>query len=126
MVRKKRPKSGPGTAPSGSSGAPMVPNGLPHGGRQALENLNRGTAPARADGAATAASGAIPGGPVPAGGLMRTPSTRPHEATTAGAAHGPGPGPTPPPTADDPDMLLRAMVAKFPHPDLIKLLHRGN
>ncbi len=94
MVRKKRPSQAPGTAPSNSSGAPMVPNGLPHGGRQAIEGQIQGARPATADGAATAAGAAMGGGPIPKGGLMATPSTRTSEPTTAGAAMGAGPSPS--------------------------------
>jgi len=51
------------------------------------------------------------------------PTGRPNEPITAGAALGPGPG-APPEMEPDPDMLLRAMYRKYPHPDLERLLQR--
>lgn len=53
------------------------------------------------------------------------PTRRPGEAPTAGMPFGPGPGPQQPALPEDPDMLLRALVQAYPHPDLVRLLNRG-
>lgn len=50
---------------------------------------------------------------------------RPDEPLTAGVDVGPGPGRQAPVLPDDPNMLLRALVAAgYDHPDLIRLLTR--
>lgn len=126
MVRKKRPSQAPGTAPSSSSGAPIVPkvpNGLPHGQRQVLEA--QASAGASAGGSAPASSPPGGGPPfrVPSGGIMG-PTTRPGEPITAGAPVGAGPGPEQPMLPDDPDLWLKTLAQKFPHPDIIALLER--
>lgn len=53
-----------------------------------------------------------------------TPTERPGDPPTAGMPFGPGPGPTDGYLPPDPDMILRALHARFPHPDLERLLMR--
>lgn len=48
------------------------------------------------------------------------PTARPGEPVTAGAAVGAGPGPANL-LADDPTVVLRGLLAAYPHPDIVKL-----
>lgn len=132
MVRKKRPSQRPGTAPSDSSGGaivPRVPNGLPHGGRQALEaQASAGASAARqatAGSPVASASGSGLPARVPTEGIFQ-PTRRPNEPITAGANVGPGAGQQAPMLEEDPDMFLRAVAMKFPHPDILALVARAN
>lgn len=51
---------------------------------------------------------------------MFGPTRRPGEPITAGAAAGAGPGPANL-LAEDPHVVLRALAAAYPHPDIIRL-----
>lgn len=116
MARTRRPQGLPGPQP-----APRVPPDGPHGERAELEAQVAAAAPARRP---TVADGMGPMGRIAdaLGGGVFGPSQRPDEPATAGIPFGPGsPGPGTLLPAD-PDQLLRAMVAVFPHPDLLALL----
>lgn len=114
------PASGPGRlsqrtdlGPSGNQGQPTrLPTGQPYGQRKALRGQQQ-AAPMEAD------------GPVPAGlqGAFG-PTRRPSEAPTAGGALGPGSGPSerPKPVREDPDLFLRALLRKYKHPDIARIL----
>lgn len=102
----------PGAAPS-----PAVPQGLPYGQHQQMEQLRAAlpspgspASPAAPSGPGAASGVAAPGPPAPTGqaraeaaiaaltaqsggGLLRGPSRRPNEPVTAGLSLGAGPGP---------------------------------
>lgn len=133
MVRARKPGavSGPGRmsertdlTPAGSQqsrGQPVrVASGQPYGDR-AASVASQQAAPMAAGGSSAQGSPAAaspPGAGVPPGllGGAFGPTTRPDE----------DPGTMPPssPAMDDPDLLLRAMYQRFPHPDLERLLLR--
>lgn len=121
MVRK--PSRAPGNVPSTSTGGSVpvakVPNDLPHGSRQVLEA--QASAGASSAGASSGGGPVLP--PVPTTGVFG-PTSRPGEPISAGAPVGPGPGPTQPAFEEDPDIFLRAVYSRFPHPDIARLLMR--
>lgn len=132
--RNPAPTSGPGAASRRTDGGPgsarqpirRIP-GQPFGQGQALMQ-QQSAAPMQANGTRGPADTAA--GP---GGLEATlregvfgPSRRPNEPATAGAPMGPGAGADQPVLDEDPDMMLRALYANFPHPDIEALLVRRN
>lgn len=125
--------SGPGKFSQRTDGGPGAGtyeySGLPYGDNQAVNSV--------ADGAPMGRPGGGPPAPAGRGSSPRVrmgpegvfgPTERPAEPLTAGVDWGPGPGASVPPAMlpDDPDMILRAIVASGDyHPDLVRLLARG-
>jgi hypothetical protein len=105
----------------------MEYEGLDYGDNKAL-NDQAAAAPLTSQG--TPGAGASPSSRrvLPARGPAGIfgPTDRPNEPLTAGVDFGPGPGRAPSPVIpDDPNLLLRALVQTYPHPDLVRLLNRG-
>lgn len=115
------PVSGPGrlskrTDLTQQQGQPTrVPSGGPYGQRKALRQ-QQGAAAMQSD-----EPDALP--PGLEGGAFG-PTQRPREPITAGAPEGPGRNPRPTLQQQDPDLLLRAIYARFPHPDIARILLR--
>jgi hypothetical protein len=121
MVRAKNAVSGPGKLSARTDMSPAgqpvrVASGGDYGDRQASVQAQQ-SAPMAAAGPSVAPGGG--GRPVPPGlaGGVFGPTERPGEAPTAMPQGQPQP-------IEDPDMLLRAIFAQFPHPDIERLLSR--
>ena len=123
------PVSGPGALSQRTDGGPGQPVRVAPGG----DYGDRSELVAQQKAAPLAATGGVVQAP-PVGGSPRPggvfgPTERPGEPVTAGVDMGPGPGAPPTPAAllppEDPNMLLRAIVATVgPHPDLLRMLNR--
>lgn len=120
--------SGPGALSQRTDGGPsasLVPSGGDYGDRKARQDMQQ---------AAPMGGGGGGGAPAPGGGggggAPRDPagifgeSTRPNEAMTAGIPMGDGDNGPGVMLEDDPDMLLRAIFQRNPHPDIARLLAR--
>ena len=127
--RDPAPVSGPGRMARRTDGGPTdVPayasasGERPYGERKAVEAQAAAAPMAREGGGPAPAQAQGRPNPLLEQGLFG-PTQRPWEPPTTGAMLGPGPGPQQPILDDDPDLLLRAIVKEFPHPDLIRLLN---
>lgn len=128
--RNPAPVSGPGALSQRTDGGPGQPIRVAPGGdfgeRKALVDQQR-AAPLASQGSPGAAGQAPrPVTPIGPEGIFGG-TDRPGEPITAGIDFGPGPGAAPGPLLpDDPNLLLRAIVAQVgPHPDLVRLLNRS-
>ena len=117
------PVSGPGAASRRTDGQPSVDNpkqaaryisGMPQG-EAAEVNAVAGAAP-------LAAAAGMPG--VPQVVPLTAPTQRPDEPVTAGAPFGEGPNgvPLPPRSGDPVALLMRAMYAAAPSPELRRII----
>jgi hypothetical protein len=119
------PVSGPGALSQRTDGGPgdLRFTGLSHGENKAV-NDQAAAAPLARQGAPGAAGQAPrPVTPIGPEGIFGG-TDRPGEPLTAGIDFGPGAGATQPLLADDPNVLLRALAKRFPHPDLDRMLAR--
>lgn len=121
MVRARSSVSGPGalsrrTDLTPASQPQRVASGGDFGERKAMQ-AQQSAAPMQSD------EGPAPPGLVE-GAFAAT--QRPNEPLTAGSPEGPGRTPRAgaTPLERDPDLLLRAMYRRYPHPDLERLLLR--
>lgn len=91
--------SGPGALSQRTDVQPQsVPTGMPYGQAGAMQQAEQavpmaGTPGIPASAASAIAAAGAPGGPPSPPPTLGTPSQRPNEPVTAGAASGPGPGP---------------------------------
>lgn len=119
--RNPAPVSGPGALSQRTDGGPGQPIRLAPGGaygeRQAAEQL-QGAAPMAAGPRPLGQAGATPpeGPPLP---NLFAPSDRPAESPLRGMRNDPRQMRLLP---DDPNALLRAIYAVYPHPDLARLI----
>ena len=129
--QRPAPVSGPGALSRRTDGGPGQPvrvaSGGDYGDRTALVEQQK-AAPLAATGGGSSPRAVPSGGGIHPGGIFG-PTDHPAEPLTAGIDTGPGPGAPPSPAAllppEDPNMLLRAIVATVgPHPDLLRLLNR--
>lgn len=100
-----------------------VPTGGDYGDRQQLEGAQQAVPLPQDQGPAPAAAAQPPAAgaaPFPDDGIFG-PTARPGEPITAGVPVGPGPD-GPPQFEDNDNWLLNAVIAAYPHPDLIALL----
>lgn len=119
--------SGPGSLSKRTDGGVQPVRagaGGDYGSRKELEDAQRAQPlPAEGGPAGGAPGGGGGRGGVPEGGIFG-PSGRPDEPMTSGVPHGPGNNGPANLIDSDPDMLLRALHARYPHPDLARLLAR--
>lgn len=127
------PVSGPGALSQRTDGGPGQPirvaPGGDYGDRTELVAQQKAAPLAATGRGAGSGSSLLPPGGSPGLGGVFGPTERPTEPITAGVDMGPGPGAPPTPAAllppEDPNMLLRAIVATVgPHPDLLRMLNR--
>jgi len=101
--------------PQGASDIPKQRNVQ----RQELDDLQQ-AAPL----SGPASSGGGPSAAPPQNVDVFGPTARPSEPVTAGAQLGPGVSPGGPGLVpDDPDQLIRAIYAVYPHPEILRLLN---
>lgn len=134
MARRRggyqRPSNGGGASAPGALSQRKVPHlersGLGYGENKAV-NEQQQAAPLSPAGTPGAGAGPSPRRALPIGedGIFGG-TDRPAEPMTAGVDWGEGPGAPPGPILEeDHNMLLRAIVAQYPHPDIVRLLNRG-
>lgn len=116
--------SGPGALSQRTDSAPPGEfSGLPYGENKAI-NDQMDAAPTQPGQPGQGGARSAPGGArLPQGGVFGA-TGRPDEPMTAGVDAGPGPGATQPVLGPDPHQNLRALAAKYPSPDLDRLIAR--
>lgn len=108
--------------PDGLGVGALAEGQLEHGERGVVESLAQPPPAGGGMGGAPPAPRPQRTGPAPGSAVdLWGPTGRPEEPITSGM-NDPGPAPM---IADDPNMLLRALVQIDPHPDLVRLLNRG-